>query len=184
MTVYRSHPFDLILSMIFATVMLGFTTGIWIYLFGNQVSHLSIYGVDWEIFLFYLTGANLRHSHIWLNYPYKVSYMLMSTAQHHIHHSVEPKHYDKNFGYSVRCFKLTPEIIKREEITKNILKEMNSVMTRMDNFFKQNHDTVMKSTLAKRFYYIMDNKMKKSVPFEKMVPIMKWSLNKLNESKK
>jgi Ribonuclease G/E len=75
-------------------------------------------------------------------------------------------------------------IIKREEITKNILKEMNSVMTRMDNFFKQNHDTVMKSNLAKRFYYIMDNKMKKSVPFEKMVPIMKWSLNKLNESKK
>jgi sterol desaturase/sphingolipid hydroxylase (fatty acid hydroxylase superfamily) len=23
----------------------------------------------------------------------------MSPAQHHIHHSVEPKHYDKNFGY-------------------------------------------------------------------------------------
>ncbi|MTJ13309.1 sterol desaturase family protein [Anabaena sp. UHCC 0187] len=99
MTVYRSHPFDLLLSMIFAMAMLGFTTGIWIYLFGNQVSHLSIYGVDWEIFLFYLTGANLRHSHIWLNYPYKVSHVFMSPAQHHIHHSVEPKHYDKNFGY-------------------------------------------------------------------------------------
>ena len=99
MTVYRSHPFDLLLSMIFATVMLGFTTGIWIYLFGNQVSLLSIYGINWEIFLFYLTGANLRHSHIWLNYPYKVSHVLMSPAQHHIHHSVEPKHYDKNFGY-------------------------------------------------------------------------------------
>ena len=99
MTVYRSHPLDLLSSMSVATVMLGFTTGIWIYLFGNQVSHLSIYGVNWEIFLFYLTGANLRHSHIWLNYPYKVSHVLMSPAQHHIHHSVEPKHYDKNFGY-------------------------------------------------------------------------------------
>jgi sterol desaturase/sphingolipid hydroxylase (fatty acid hydroxylase superfamily) len=44
MTVYRSHPLDLLLSMSVATVMLGFTTGIWIYLFGNQVSLLSIYG--------------------------------------------------------------------------------------------------------------------------------------------
>ena len=66
----RSHPLDLLLSMSVATVMLGFTTGIWIYLFGNQVSLLSIYVVNWEIFLFYLTGANLRHSHIWLNYPH------------------------------------------------------------------------------------------------------------------
>ena len=99
MTVYRSHPLDLLLSMSIGTVMLGFATGIWVYLFGNQVSYLSIYGVDWQIFLFYLTGANLRHSHIWLNYPYAVSHVLMSPAQHHIHHSVEPKHYDKNFGY-------------------------------------------------------------------------------------
>lgn len=99
MTVYRSHPFDLLLSMSIGTVMLGFATGMWVYLFGNQVSPLSIYGVDWQIFLFYLTGANLRHSHIWLNYPYAVSHVLMSPAQHHIHHSVEPKHYDKNFGY-------------------------------------------------------------------------------------
>ncbi|MDP5016381.1 MAG: sterol desaturase family protein [Dolichospermum sp.] len=99
MTVYRAHPIDLLLSMIFSTVMFGITTGIWIYLFGNKVSPLSIYGVDCEIFLFYLTGSNLRHSHIWLNYPYKVSHVFMSPAQHHIHHSVEPKHYDKNFGY-------------------------------------------------------------------------------------
>ena len=58
MTVYRSHPFDLLLSMSIGTVMLGFATGMWVYLFGNQVSPLSIYGVDWQIFLFYLTGAN------------------------------------------------------------------------------------------------------------------------------
>ena len=99
LTIYRGHPVDLGLSLLINTLMLGFATGIWVYLFGNQVSQILIYGVSCELFLFYLTGSNLRHSHIWLNYPYGISYIVMSPAQHHIHHSIEPKHYDKNFGY-------------------------------------------------------------------------------------
>jgi sterol desaturase/sphingolipid hydroxylase (fatty acid hydroxylase superfamily) len=99
MTVYRFHPIELCLLLIFYTTMLGIAMGIWAYLFGDRVSQISIYGVNCEIFLFYLTGYNLRHSHIWLKYPYKISHVLMSPAQHQIHHSIDPKHYDKNFGY-------------------------------------------------------------------------------------
>ena len=43
-------------------------------------------------------GSNLRHSHISISYGKIVEKILISPAQHQIHHSVEKKHHDKNFG--------------------------------------------------------------------------------------
>ena len=40
----------------------------------------------------------MRHSHIWLSYGPIVSKILISPAQHQIHHSSLPQHIDKNFG--------------------------------------------------------------------------------------
>nr|WP_305907128.1 creatininase family protein [Methylomarinum sp. Ch1-1]MDP4519854.1 creatininase family protein [Methylomarinum sp. Ch1-1] len=51
------------------------------------------------LILFYLFGYNLRHSHIWLSYGPFFSKLLISPAQHQIHHSANPTHFDKNFGF-------------------------------------------------------------------------------------
>ncbi|AFZ23114.1 sterol desaturase [Cylindrospermum stagnale PCC 7417] len=99
LTVYRIHPFEMFLGTITIVTITNFGAGIWIYLFGNGMKGLLIYGVSFEIFIFYLAGYNLRHSHIWLAYPQWISHIFISPAQHQIHHSVDPKHYDKNFGY-------------------------------------------------------------------------------------
>jgi sterol desaturase/sphingolipid hydroxylase (fatty acid hydroxylase superfamily) len=99
LTVYRIHPVDMFLGTITIVTITNFGAGIWIYLFGNGMKELLIYGVSFEIFIFYLAGYNLRHSHIWLAYPQWISHIFISPAQHQIHHSVDPKHYDKNFGY-------------------------------------------------------------------------------------
>lgn len=99
LTVYRIHPFEMFLGAITIVTITNFGAGIWIYLFGNGMKELLIYGVSFEIFIFYLAGYNLRHSHIWLAYPQWISHIFISPAQHQIHHSVDPKHYDKNFGY-------------------------------------------------------------------------------------
>jgi sterol desaturase/sphingolipid hydroxylase (fatty acid hydroxylase superfamily) len=99
LTVYRIHPFEMFLGTTTIVTMSSLGTGIWFYLFGNGMKELLIYGVSFEIFIFYLAGYNLRHSHIWLAYPQWISHIFISPAQHQIHHSVDPKHYDKNFGY-------------------------------------------------------------------------------------
>ncbi|BAY65520.1 sterol desaturase-like protein [Calothrix brevissima NIES-22] len=99
LTVYRIHPIEMLLGNATIAIITSLGTGMWMYLFGTEMKEILIYGVSFEIFIFYLAGYNLRHSHIWLAYPQWISHIFISPAQHQIHHSVDPKHYDKNFGY-------------------------------------------------------------------------------------
>jgi len=55
-------------------------------------------GVNLLVFLFHVTGSNLRHSHVDIRYPRWLEHLLISPAQHQIHHSIAEEHYDKNFG--------------------------------------------------------------------------------------
>ena len=50
------------------------------------------------VFIFNVLGANLRHSHISISYWRWLENIFISPAQHQIHHSVEAKHYNKNYG--------------------------------------------------------------------------------------
>ena len=55
-------------------------------------------GANIFTFFFNIFGSNLRHSHIGIKYWKWLEYIIISPAQHHVHHSVAKKHYDKNFG--------------------------------------------------------------------------------------
>ena len=48
--------------------------------------------------MIYILGANLRHSHIWLSFGPFVEHIFFSPAQHQIHHSTDPRHFNKNFA--------------------------------------------------------------------------------------
>ena len=50
------------------------------------------------VFIFNVTGSNLRHSHVPIFYWKWLERILISPAQHQIHHSTLPRHFDKNFG--------------------------------------------------------------------------------------
>jgi len=99
MTVYRQHPVDLFLTgtVVVALTQLGHAG--YTYLTLSQPSVHGIMGVNSVIFVFFIFGYNLRHSHIWLSYPPWLSYILISPAQHQTHHSIEAKHFDRNFGF-------------------------------------------------------------------------------------
>ena len=58
-------------------------------------------GVNIFIFLFNVFGSNLRHSHIGIRYWKWLEFILISPAQHHLHHSVSKEHHNKNFGVSL-----------------------------------------------------------------------------------
>ena len=103
LTLYRIHPVEMTLYYFRSMLVFGVVTGVFIYLFGPQLSAWEILGVDALGFLFNLAGANLRHSPIWLSFG-KLEKWLISPAQHQIHHSAAPEHKDLNFGVCLSCW--------------------------------------------------------------------------------
>ncbi|MEO0568590.1 MAG: sterol desaturase family protein [Pseudomonadota bacterium] len=98
MTVYRVHPLEGVLYASRSAVAQGTVISLFYYLFGSTVDLYTIIGVNVLVFVFHVTGSNLRHSHIDIRYPKWVEHILISPAQHQLHHSVAEEHYDKNFG--------------------------------------------------------------------------------------
>ena len=98
LTLYRMHPVDNLLTIGLSGLLVGCANGIYQYLAGGEGLVLNILGVNLFVFLFYLMAYNLRHSHIWLSYGPVLSQVLISPAQHQIHHSKEMRHRDKNLG--------------------------------------------------------------------------------------
>ncbi|MDP6189836.1 MAG: sterol desaturase family protein, partial [Gammaproteobacteria bacterium] len=97
-TVLRTHPVEAVLFGLRGALVQGLVTGIFVYLFGSQVSLLGVLGANGLVFVFNLLGANLRHSHVPLSYGNRVEKWLLSPAQHQLHHSEDIAHYDKNLG--------------------------------------------------------------------------------------
>ncbi|NNE80160.1 MAG: creatininase family protein [Silicimonas sp.] len=97
-TVYRMHPVDLLFTGLATIGLMGLATAGFTYMTQTKPSELTVMNVNAGIFAFYLIGYNLRHSQIWLSYPRWLSYILISPAQHQIHHSIDRKHWDRNMG--------------------------------------------------------------------------------------
>lgn len=97
-TVYRVHPLEGVLYASRSVVAQGPVIAVFYYLFGDSVDLYTIVGVNVLIFAFHITGSNLRHSHIDIRYPSWLEHVLISPAQHQLHHSIAEEHYDKNYG--------------------------------------------------------------------------------------
>ncbi|MCH2165546.1 MAG: sterol desaturase family protein [Marinovum sp.] len=97
-TVYRVHPLEGVLYATRSAVAQGPVIAIFYYFFGQSVDLYTIVGVNILIFAFHVTGSNLRHSHIDIRYPRWMEHILISPAQHQLHHSIAEEHYDKNYG--------------------------------------------------------------------------------------
>ncbi len=98
LTQYRSHPIEVFIFNLRAVFSVGLITGIFTYFFSYDLTILEIIGVNIFRFIFLALGANLRHSHIPLRYGKFLEHIFISPAQHQIHHSNDPKHFDTNMG--------------------------------------------------------------------------------------
>jgi sterol desaturase/sphingolipid hydroxylase (fatty acid hydroxylase superfamily) len=98
LTLFRTHPLDVMFYDFVSGLFFGIGSSIGLFVFGAATSPWEILGLNAGVFLFYILGANLRHSHVWLPYPAWLSRILISPAQHQIHHSALRKHHDRNFG--------------------------------------------------------------------------------------
>lgn len=98
-TELRQHPVELL----FFPLVYGFTAGVTYalisWMFGAQAQAIGLTGMNAILVVHLLTFHHLRHSHVALPFTGAWGRMLHSPAHHQIHHSADPRHYDKNLGY-------------------------------------------------------------------------------------
>ena len=101
LTLYREHPVYNGLNGLVKAVMMGPTLGLIAYLCVGRMDPLTslVFVTGFDLFAF--LGSHLRHSHHWVSYGPHLSRIFISPAQHQIHHSVELRHRDKNFGVTL-----------------------------------------------------------------------------------
>ncbi|WP_299177987.1 sterol desaturase family protein [uncultured Neptuniibacter sp.] len=97
-TVFRAHPVEGVLFSLRTALVQGIAMGVFVFFFGGRVDLVTVLGASIFAFMFNVTGSNLRHSHIALRYGKALEKWLISPAQHQIHHSTNPIHFDKNYG--------------------------------------------------------------------------------------
>lgn len=98
LTVVRTHPVEGMIFAIRSALVVGFCIAVFVFAFGDRVSLVMVLGANVFKFLFNILGSNLRHSEIPLGYWRWLEKLLISPAQHQVHHSDSPEHHDRNFG--------------------------------------------------------------------------------------
>ena len=94
--VYRIHPLESLLFALRHAVVAGAVTGVFIFIFGARLDLYTIFGENLFIVALFAFTANLRHSHVRLSYGRWLEHILVSPAQHQIHH--DRRYLQSNFG--------------------------------------------------------------------------------------
>lgn len=102
LTFYRLHPVEMMLFALRSAVVVGIVTGVFIFCFGARLNLYSVLGGNVFIVVLFSFTGNLRHSHIRLTYGAWLERLLISPAQHQIHH--QQKFIHKNLGSVLACW--------------------------------------------------------------------------------
>ena len=97
-TFYRTHPVESFLYWLRGILATALVAGPFFWLFRGQEQMWQILGVHAVGFGFNVLGGNLRHSHIWFSWGSRLEQWFISPAQHQLHHSRDPAHFNCNFG--------------------------------------------------------------------------------------
>lgn len=98
LTVYRTHPVEGVFFALRSAAVQGSAIAVFIFFLGSAVDLFTVLGASVFTFAFNALGSNLRHSHVHLRYGRLLERVLISPAQHQIHHSLDVRHHDRNFG--------------------------------------------------------------------------------------
>lgn len=101
LTVLRTHPVEMVVFSLRSVFVQAISISVFVFFLGDRADLLTVYGAMMFAFVFNMLGSNLRHSHVNIAYWKPVEKWLISPAQHHIHHSISEKHWDKNYGVAL-----------------------------------------------------------------------------------
>jgi sterol desaturase/sphingolipid hydroxylase (fatty acid hydroxylase superfamily) len=117
LTARRNHPVEDILRIGSSVLMGGIAFGIFSYVFHVSVEAVVFYGIDAFLVLKLLGFYHLKHSHLHLRFGPLLERIIVSPAQHQLHHSVDPRHYDTNFGTLISLWDMLYGTWRRSEPT-------------------------------------------------------------------
>lgn len=139
LTVFRTHPLEGILFSLRSAITQSITISSFVFLFGSNVDLVTVIGANIFVFLFNILGSNLRHSHIGIRYWKWLEHILISPAQHQVHHSLSKKHHDKNFGAAFAIWDWIFGSLHHsediEKLTLGIEKESNDSTHTLSNLY-------------------------------------------------
>ncbi len=98
LTNFRVHP---VYTWVFANILAlsaAIANGLGNYMFGNTAYHYALSDTNIILVLFIHTYVHLQHSHMWISFRGALGRIFVSPAHHQVHHSSNPKHFNKNFG--------------------------------------------------------------------------------------
>jgi sterol desaturase/sphingolipid hydroxylase (fatty acid hydroxylase superfamily) len=98
LSVLRTHPIEGLIFTLRSAFVQGISISVFIFCFGSRVDLYTLLNLNIFVFVFNVAGSNLRHSHIAISYWSSLEKLIISPAQHHIHHSTNPVHFNKNYG--------------------------------------------------------------------------------------
>ena len=101
LTEMRQHPVEIIVFMNAIALCTGLTFGLMTWVFGPGVGHLTLLNGNIVLTVFMLTWGHLRHSHIWIPFRGLMGRLFQSPAHHQVHHSTDPRHFDRNLGFAL-----------------------------------------------------------------------------------
>ena len=97
-TAFRHHPIYGLLGVVVLSGFVGLAQGLAMVVILGSVDAATLAGTNLFAAVLNLGLANLRHSHIQLRFPGWLEHVLISPAQHQVHHSVDPRHHNRNYG--------------------------------------------------------------------------------------
>jgi len=98
LTNFRVHP---VYAWMFANILAfsaAVANGFGNYMFGDTAYQYALADTNIILVLFIHAYVHLQHSHIWISFRGLLGRVLISPAHHQVHHSADPKHFNKNFG--------------------------------------------------------------------------------------
>ena len=101
LTAYRQNPLSGMVSIALTTVIFGVIFGLMVGTFTPDLSIAEIVGANAFVVLTNMTVTNFLHSHIWISFGPKLEHVLISPAMHQVHHSIEPRHFNRNYGQAL-----------------------------------------------------------------------------------
>ena len=93
----RVHPLDEILNRWWNGLIPGVTYGIWLF-FALDPVELTVFGVGAYTIRNLLMMDVVRHSHLAMSYGPWLNRIFLCPFYHQLHHSIEPRHYNRNYG--------------------------------------------------------------------------------------
>lgn len=98
LTNFRVHP---VYTLVFANILAvsaATANGFGHYLFGDGTYQYALNDTNILLVLFIHAYVHLQHSHMWISFSGVLGRIFISPAHHQVHHSANPKHFNKNFG--------------------------------------------------------------------------------------